>query len=148
MQIFQIKFTICRKDLLQCVMVTAEKQFSPGCICESPRLHNSLRAICPGCCFSDWPCTLNRERLWWRPEERLYVPRRELRITQHAAQLRNSDRQQTNPAFMSRIRCRVTDSCSYWPAVISSFRSPDTQRRLSVALHPAANRRLTVVYRQ
>lgn len=129
------------------LLLRREKQFSPGWICESLRPHHSVCAVRPGCCFSDWLCTLNREWLWRRPEERLYVRRQRLRITQHAAQLRNSDRQQTNPAFMSCIRCRVTDSCSDWPDDILSFLSPDTQR-FNVALHPAANTRLAVVSRQ
>lgn len=66
----------------------------------------ATRLGCTSCpLFSfDRLCTLDKDCLWWRPEE-MYCMCQQLRITQHAAQLRNSDRQQTNPVFLSRIRC-------------------------------------------
>lgn len=121
MQIFQFKCTKRRNDPMQRALVAAarRKAVQSG----SYFARAEATRLSPCCtswmlsCFSEQPCSLNRERPWQRPEERLCVPRRRLRITQHAAPLCNRDRQQTNPAF---IRCRVTDSCSDWPADISS----------------------------
>lgn len=121
MQIFQFKCTKRRNDPMQRASVAAARRKA---VQSGPYFARAeATRLSPCCtswmlsCFSERPCSLNRERLWQRPEETLCVPRRRLRITQHAARLYNSDRQQTNPAF---IRCRVTDSCSDWPADISS----------------------------